>query len=126
MAVQEVGRLMAASQAPVEHVVVLVGFGRSRAFSLLNAPVMLVKAWGRSYPTHAGLVAVKAVFNAPKHWRFRFRQVSILERGSGFRARAKLVFVVGQQVIFIFSSMLTPIQFFPVMAVICMRVFPCQ
>ena len=32
MAVQAVARLMAASQAHVEHVVVLAGFGRSRAF----------------------------------------------------------------------------------------------
>src|SRR5210317_141087 len=126
MAVQAVARLMAASQAPVEHVVVLVGFGRSRAFLLLNAPVMPVRAWGRSFLTRAALVAVKAVFNAPKHWQFRFRPVLIPAPGSGFRARVKPGFVAGRQVIFIFLSMLTLIQSLPVMAAICMRVFPCQ
>ena len=109
MAVQAVARLMAASQAHVEHVAVPAGFGRSRAFSLSNAPVMPVRVWVRLFLTLAGLVAVKAVFNVPKHWRFRFQPVLIPERGSGFRARAKPGFAVGRQVIFIFSSMLIPI-----------------
>ena len=126
MVVQVVAQLMEASQAHAEHAVVLAGFERSRVFSLSNAHVMPARAWARLFLTLAGLVAVKAVYNAPKHWRFRFRQVLTPERGSGFRARAKLGFVVGRPVIFIFLLMLTPIQFLPVMVVICMRVFPCQ
>jgi molecular chaperone DnaJ len=50
MAVQAVARLMAASQAHVEHVVVLVGFERSRVFSLSNAHVMPARAWARLFP----------------------------------------------------------------------------
>jgi hypothetical protein len=67
MVVQVVAQLMVASQAHAEHVVVLAGFERNRAFLLSSAPVMPVRAWVRLSPTLAGLVAVKAGFNAPKH-----------------------------------------------------------
>ena len=105
------------------------GAGRVRAqqgFFAVERTCHACQGMGQVISTRAGLVAVKAVFNVPKHWRFRFRPVLILAPGSGFRARAKLGFVVGRQVIFIFLSMLTLIRSLPVMVAICMREFPCQ